>query len=117
MAVYIDTTTNFAFKKLFAHQSKKEIALSFLNSVLDRQGDEQIVSAVVNDPSNLPHSKEWEFSIVDVYCTDQRGRHYIIEMQVSCQDDYRQRSQYYSSAAIMKQHPRGSYYHELCPVI
>src|SRR5277367_7112016 len=121
--VFLDPTNDIAFKKLFGNQNKKEVLINFLNNVLERPKGEKIVSVTINDPNNYPefvepvnpeepieqanNSKQKKqkkptynkskYSIVDVSATDQAGKNYIIEVQVSYQDGYGERAQYYSS--------------------
>lgn len=114
---FLDPKTDIAFKKLFSDNTHKNIIISFLNSILDRKADEIIVDIVINDPHNLPETLESKFSIVDVRCTDQANRHYIVEMQVIRKIDYLQRAQYYNSLALSRQLKSKGAYEKLEPVI
>ena len=69
--VFMDPTTDIAFKKLFANKEKPEILISFLNSILELPEGRKIVSIILNDPDNLPILAFDKHSIVDVSCTDQ----------------------------------------------
>ncbi len=115
--IFLDPKTDTAFKKLFGDIEHKGVVISFLNSVLDRQKGEQIVDVVFNDPYNLPDSLELKKSIVDIKVTDEKGKHYLIEMQVVDQEDFAQRCQYYSAVALARQIPKRGKYNTLMPVI
>ena len=115
--IFLDPTTDLAFKKLFGDQAKKEILISFLNSVLNRQEGEKIVDITVTNPYNDPDADWLKLSIVDVRCVDQQGKNYIVEVQVEPQDDYPERSQYYASMAIARQLKTKGRYREVMPVI
>ncbi len=55
-------------------------------SILERKNERKIVDITVNDPNNYPEinspEEQSKSSIVDVRCTDELKRQYIIEMQV-----------------------------------
>lgn len=115
--IFLDPTSDIAFKKLFGDQAKKEITISFLNSILERPQGEQIVDVTITDPYNTPDTEWLKLSIVDVRCVDQMGRNYIIELQVERQDDYPERSLYYACLAIARQLKQRGRYIEITPVI
>ena len=114
--IFLDPTTDLAFKKLFANQAKKEIVTSFLNSVLGRQGNDEIVDVVITDPFNHQDTSWLKNSAVDVRCTDKNGKVYIVEMQVEDQADYPERSQYYTALAISRQLKPTEAYRGIKPV-
>jgi len=133
--VFLDPKTDIAFKKLFGDSAHKNVAISFLNSILDRKEGEKIVDVVMNDPYNHPETiivdsptktpeidseekqKSSKSSIVDVRCTDQSGNRYIVEMQVVRQTDYPERAQYYSALALGRQLKSTEPFRTLDPVI
>ena len=115
--IFLDPTTDLAFKKLFGDQAKKEILISFLNSVLNRKEGEKIVNVTMTNPYNDPDVDWLKLSIVDVRCVDQQGKNYIVEVQVEPQNDYPERSQYYASHAIARQLKSKGRYREVMPVI
>ncbi len=115
--VYLDPKSDIAFKKLFGDITHKNILMSFLNSVLEREEGEMIVDVVMNDTHNVPETPLSKASIVDVRCTDQKNHQYIIEMQVMTQEDYAARAQYYSALALSRQLASGERYRNLVPVI
>lgn len=115
--IFLDPKSDIAFKKLFGDGTHKNIVISFLNSVLNREEGAKIVDVIINDPNNLPETRTAKSSIVDVRCTDQNNNHYIIEMQVVAQADYTERAQYYNSLGLSRQLASGDYYGKLVPVI
>jgi predicted transposase/invertase (TIGR01784 family) len=115
--IFLDPTNDLVFKKLFGNSAHKNIVISFLNSILQRPEEEKIVDVVFNDPHNIPEITQAKHSIVDIRCTDQKGFHYIVEMQVIKQKDYAERCQYYSALALGRQLKAGQKYHSLVPVI
>ena len=115
--IFLDPTTDLAFKKLFGDQAKKEILISFLNSVLNRKEGEKIINVTMTNPYNDPDVDWLKLSIVDVRCVDQQGKNYIVEVHVEPQNDYPERSQYYASHAIARQLKSKGKYREVMPVI
>lgn len=115
--LFLDPKSDIAFKKLFGDSSHKNILISFLNSVLGRTGEDELIDVTFNDPNNIDETPLSKASIVDVRCTDQRNNQYIIEMQVITQHDYAARAQYYSSLALGRQLASGEKYQKLVPVI
>jgi len=115
--IFLDPRTDMVFKKLFGDATHKNIVISFLNSVLQRAQGKQIVDVTMNDPHNVPETQDSKASVVDVRCIDQAGFQYIVEMQVSAQEDYGSRALYYSALAMSRQLKKGEEYKEIMPVI
>lgn len=115
--IYLDPKSDIAFKKLFGDIAHKNVLMSFLNSILERTGEQKIIDVVINDPNNLPEASDFKSSIVDVGCTDQAQNQYIIEMQVVTQKYYDIRAQYYGAVALSRQLKTKSKYEILVPVI
>lgn len=114
---FLDPRSDIVFKKLFGSKAHKNILMSFLNAVLEREEGNLIIDVTINDPHNVPETPLSKISIVDVRCTDQKQNHYILEMQVANQADYAARAQYYSSLALSRQLSTGESYSQLVPVI
>src|SRR5207244_1248035 len=90
---FLDPTTDIAFKKLFGDREKPELTISFLNSVLERKEGELITEVTINDNANIPDTLDKKISFVDINCTDQTGKRYIIEVQVVDEKNFIERSQ------------------------
>ena len=126
--IFLDPTSDMAFKKLFGSAAHKAILIDFLNAVLERGLGEKIIDVIFNDPYNTRETLRSKLSIslpavalckgwVDVRCTDEQGNQYIIEVQVEKQSDYAARAQYYSSLALSRQLAKTEQYAQLVPVI
>ena len=83
----IDTKSDLGFKKVFGE--KPHLLMSLLNNLLPLS--EPIVSIQYLTPEIIPDQKDGKNSIVDVRCTDNGGRHFIVEMQVGRQSGYTKR--------------------------
>lgn len=108
---YINPYTDFGFKKIFGTNLNKELLVSFLNALLE--GKE-----VIEDVSylNTEHIGTQEYdrrAIFDVYCVNDKGERFIVEMQRGEQQFFKDRSIYYSSFAIREQAPKGEWDYEL----
>lgn len=114
---FADVKNDFAFRKIFGNENRKETLLSFLNAVLDFQGDQRITQVTILNPYQLPKLKGGKVTIIDVKATDQVGRTYIIEMQVGDIDGFEKRVLYYSSKSYADQIKRADFYRKLRPVI
>lgn len=77
----INTKSDQAFKIVFGE--KPHLLISLLNNLLPLQ--HPIVSIEYLTPEISPELKDGKNSIVDVRCTDNHGRHFIVEMQVGKQ--------------------------------
>ncbi len=102
---YIDPFTDFGFKKLFGNESNKDLLIDFLNQVLaDR---EQVRDLTYLNAENLGET-EWDRrAVFDLYCENERGEKFIIEMQNVSQRFFRERSIFYASCSLREQAPKG----------
>ena len=117
MSKFADPTSDFGFKKLFVDPKNKSLLISFLNSILERKGQDRIADAIITDPNNFPVVSGDRHSIVDVRCKDERGKNYIIEIQVEDERNFPQRCVYYAARALTLQLDVKQDYKEIMPVI
>ncbi len=114
---FLDPTNDYAFKKVFGNENKKDLLIHFLNSMLNRHGEEIITNVVLLNPNQAPHIKGSKATILDVRCTDQKGSEYIVEMQVLKQSYFDKRVLYYAAKNYSCQIDEGDNYDNLRPVI
>lgn len=105
MSRYIDPTTDFGFKRLFGKEANKEIIMSFITDVLELQTPLQDLRFL--DKEQLPEIIEYRGGVYDLFCTDQKGKHFIVEMQKSPIAYIKDRMLYYSTFPIAEQAPKG----------
>lgn len=105
MSRYIDPTTDFGFKKLFGKEANKEIIISFITDVLELQTP--LADLRFLDKEQLPEIIEYRGGVYDIFCTDQKGKHFIVEMQKSPIAYIKDRMLYYSTFPIAEQAPKG----------
>lgn len=109
MAKYINPFTDFGFKLIFGTERSKPFLLSFLNAVLESEpGYETIVDIQYRDKEAQGDFIDERNVIYDIYCTTDKGHHFIVEMQNARQDSFMNRSVLYMSRAISRQAEKGS---------
>ncbi|MBX9830853.1 Rpn family recombination-promoting nuclease/putative transposase [Candidatus Babeliales bacterium] len=116
-AKFLLPTADTVFKRTFGNKAHKNVCIDFLNNVLDRPEGRLIVDVEFLDTYNQPKYPDDRQSILDIRCTDQEKKTYIIEVQVEAQKDFGMRSQYYVSRVLADQLSAGSKFSELTPVI
>ena len=106
---YVNFYTDFAFKKLFGTEINKDLLISFLNALL--QGREEIkdISYLNTEHLGLGTQEYDRRAVFDVYCTNERGEYFLVEMQKGEQQFFKDRSVYYASFALREQAPRGDW--------
>ena len=107
MEVFINPYTDFGFKKLFGEEKNKHLLISFLNDLLGSQ--EQIVDLTFKNTENLPDGGASRKAIFDVYCTNDKGEHFIVEMQKAKQNYFKDRAVFYSTFPIHPQAKKGDW--------
>jgi len=117
MGRYLDPTNDISFRKLFGTEEHKFLLISFLNSVLNLEGNRKIKKVDLLPKDQAPLIKETKTSILDVKCTDQRNIQYIVEMQNKKIPGFVKRTQFYVAHSYVTQLPSGSEYFSLKPVV
>ncbi|NME72965.1 Rpn family recombination-promoting nuclease/putative transposase [Flammeovirga aprica] len=102
---YINPFTDFGFKKIFGEESSKEILIDFLNSVLPAK--DQIYDLTYKQTEHLPKNDTDRKAIYDLYCENERGEKFIVELQRASQTFFKDRTIYYSSFPIQEQAEKG----------
>lgn len=102
---YINPFTDFGFKKLFGTEFNKELLIDFLNQIL---GDrEKIQYLTYLNTENLGNTEVDRKAIFDLYCENEKGEKFIIELQNVKQQFFKDRSIFYSTFPIQSQAPKG----------
>jgi predicted transposase/invertase (TIGR01784 family) len=114
MAKYLVPTADVVFKKIFGNHP--HLLKSFLNAILPLPDDGQIVSLNYLSGEQIPLIPEFKRTIVDVKCTDQKGRIFIVEMQTDWIGGFLQRMLFNSASAYVQQLKKGESYRLLYPV-
>lgn len=112
---YLDPKADLTFKRVFGEHP--DLVTSLLNALLPFQGPEdEIESVEYLTPEMVPDTPLRKNSIVDVRCRDNRGRQFIVEMQMIWSPEFLQRVLFNSAKAYVRQLDRSEDYHLLEPV-
>jgi predicted transposase/invertase (TIGR01784 family) len=104
---YINPFTDFGFKRLFGEEVNKDLLLSFLNELLrDEQGE--IVELTYLKSEQLGVSELDRRAVFDLYCKNDKGEKFIVELQKTKQKFFKDRALYYSTFPIQEQAVKGS---------
>ena len=87
---YINFYTDFAFKKLFGTEVNKELLRSFLNALLD--GQEVITNLTYLNTEQLGTQEPDRKAVFDIYCENEHGEKFLVEMQKAEQQFFKDRS-------------------------
>ena len=108
---YINPYTDFGFKKLFGSELNKELLISFLNALFD--GKQVITDVRFMNGEHLGAYSGERRAIFDVFCENDRGEKFIVEMQNVYQQFFKDRSVFYATFPIREQALRGDWDFEL----
>ena len=103
---YISLLTDFGFKRIFGTDPNKELLINFLNSLFD--GEEVIKDVKYLNSENVGDVYTERKAIFDVYCENENGEKFIVEMQNAYQTYFKDRSLFYSTFPIREQASKGS---------
>ena len=108
---YLDPKADLTFKKIFGNHPKRLISL--LNALLPLSEEEQIHEIKYLPTELVPQLEGGKNTIVDVLCTDVRGRKFCVEMQMEWSDAFQQRVLFNASKLYVSQAKKGGKYSEL----
>ena len=103
---YISLLTDFGFKRIFGTDPNKDLLINFLNSLFN--GEEVIKDVRYLNSENVGDVYTERKAIFDVYCENERGEKFIVEMQNAYQTFFKDRSLFYSTFPIREQAPKSS---------
>ena len=102
---YLNPHTDFGFKRLFGSEFNKELLISFLNAMF--LGKQDVKDVTYLNSEQLGDRSDARRAIFDVYCENQKGEKFIVEMQNAYQTYFKDRSLFYSTFPIREQAPKG----------
>jgi len=109
---YISPFTDFGFKKLFGTEPNKDLLIDFLNELL-RQDEGKIKDLTYLSNEQLGRRAYERKAIFDIYCENEKGEKFIVELQKAKQNYFKDRSIYYSTFPIQQQAEKGKWDFEL----
>jgi len=112
---FVDVKNDVAFRKIFGNEKKTISIISFLNAALQLEGDQRIKEVTIISPMQVPRIVGEKASIIDVRAKDEKGRQFVVEMQVADVDGFDKRVQYYTCRDYSMQIKKGTDYPLLKP--
>ena len=104
---YVNPFTDFGFKKLFGEEANKDLLMDFLNQLL--AGEETITQLTFLKTERLGLAEADRKAIFDLYCQNEKGEKFIVELQKAKQLYFKDRSLYYATFAIREQAQAGEW--------
>ena len=91
---YINTFTDYDFKKLFGEEPNKDLLLDLLNVLLkEEQGEIKDLTYLKSE--HLGTGELNRKAIFDLYCENERGEKFVVELQKTKQNFFKDRTVYY----------------------
>ena len=88
---YLNPFTDYGFKRLFGEKPNKALLLDFLNELLkDEQGT--ITSLTYLKVDRLGYQEEDRKAVFDLYCENEAGEKFIVELQKTKQKFFKDRT-------------------------
>ena len=97
-AKYINPYTDFGFKKIFGEEASKPQLIDFLNSLLPEK--DKIFTLTFKNNEQLGTTELDRKAIYDIYCENDKGEKFIVELQKAKQNYFKERTIYYSTFPI-----------------
>jgi predicted transposase/invertase (TIGR01784 family) len=110
-AKYINPFTDFGFKKIFGEEASKPLLLDFLNAILPE--NDRIASLSFKNNEQLGQTEFDRKAIYDIYCENEKGEKFIVELQKAKQNYFKERTIYYSTFPIQEQAEKGEWNYNL----
>jgi predicted transposase/invertase (TIGR01784 family) len=110
-ARFINPFTDFGFKKIFGEEASKPLLIDFLNALLPHKSP--IVDLAFKNNEQLGLTDLDRKAIYDIYCENERGEKFIVELQKAKQNFFKDRTIYYSTFPIREQAERGEWDYRL----
>ncbi len=101
MSRYINPFTDFGFKRLFGEEASKDLLMDFLNELL--RGEQVIRSLTYLKTENLGGTNFDRKAIFDLYCENEKGEKFIVELQRAKQKFFKDRTVFYSTFPLRDQ--------------
>lgn len=110
-AKYINPFTDFGFKKIFGEEASKPLLMDFLNALLPLQNN--IVHLSFKNTEQLGQTEADRKAIYDIYCENEKGEKFIVELQKAKQNYFKERTIYYATFPIREQAEKGEWNYNL----
>ena len=105
MGRFINPFTDMGFKRIFGQEVNKNLLIDFLNDLLE--GEKRIINITFLDKEQLGTTADDRSCIYDIYCENENGERFIVEIQNRGHRNFKERAIYYLSRAIANQGQKG----------
>jgi predicted transposase/invertase (TIGR01784 family) len=102
---YINLFTDYGFKKIFGEEPNKDLLIAFLNELLGEK--DRVRDLTYLNSEHLGRTARERSAVFDLYCTNEQGEKFIVEIQRVRQKFFKDRSVYYSTFAVQEQAAKG----------
>ena len=110
-AKYVNPFTDFGFKKIFGEEASKPLLIDFLNALLPQF--DKIVDLTFKNNEQVGQTDLDRKAIYDIYCENEKGEKFIVELQKAKQNYFKERTIYYSTFPIREQAEKGEWNYNL----
>jgi predicted transposase/invertase (TIGR01784 family) len=111
---YLNPFTDFGFKKLFGEEPHKAVLIGFLNALLPEK--HQIQDLQYTRTERLGLTLLDRRAIFDLSCISPSGERFVVELQKSKHNFFKDRTVYYATFPIQEQAQRGDWDYRLSAV-
>ena len=109
---YINPFTDFGFKKIFGEEANKDLLIDFLNELLAVE-NQRIKELTYKKNEHLGQTGIDRNVVFDLFCENEKGEKFTVELQKAKQSDFKDRMLYYSSFSIQEQGVKGEWDYQL----
>ncbi len=110
-AKYLNLFTDFGFKKIFGEEANKNLLIDFLNALLPIKS--KIKDLTFKNTELLGQTSLDRKVVYDIYCENEVGEKFIVELQKAKQNFFKERTIYYSTFPIREQAEKGEWNYNL----
>lgn len=103
---YVNPFTDYGFKRIFGESNNQSLLLDFLNELLkEEQGEIKSITYLNNE--QLGRRKSDRKAVFDLYCENEKGERFIVELQKEPIQFFKERMLYYATFPIVDQAKSG----------
>jgi predicted transposase/invertase (TIGR01784 family) len=116
-ATFADPKADVIFKRIFGSEAYKHLLVELLNALLELEEGQRILDVTYLPPEQSSPLPGMKFSVVDVKCRDERGKVYVVEMQVLNVEAFEKRVVLNAAKACTMQLEAGEAFSGMAPVV
>jgi predicted transposase/invertase (TIGR01784 family) len=114
MAHYLDPKGDIPFRKVFGKH--KDLCISLLNALLPVEAGRHVADIEFRANDVFSVFDGGKNTIADIYCVDDQGRKFLVEMQMFWTDEFKRRVLFNASKAYISELAEGDKFDRLKPV-